>query len=217
MSEVLMQMLEAIIEGNVDDIVGDGEALDGGSSPEEVLNQGLMAGMDHVGVEFRPAICLSRGAALGKAMQAAMDVLRRCWRRQASTHRQAAARHGEGRLARHRQKPCGHDARAPASRSPTSARISRLSSLWLRSEQQPDVVGMSALLTTTMQHDGSHHQGPGRGGSARSGQGDRWRRTGYAGICGPDQGRRLRAERSSRVGAGSQARRSMKLSEGDPT
>ena len=51
MSEVLTQISEAIIDGNVEDIADlTEEALDDGIPAQDVLNKGLMAGMDHVGV-----------------------------------------------------------------------------------------------------------------------------------------------------------------------
>ena len=54
MSEVLEQISTAVIEGELDDIVDLTEdALDEDLSAEEILNQGLMAGMDYVGVEFK--------------------------------------------------------------------------------------------------------------------------------------------------------------------
>ena len=54
MSEILEQISAAVIEGNLDDIVDLTEdALDEDLSAEEILNKGLMPGMDYVGVEFK--------------------------------------------------------------------------------------------------------------------------------------------------------------------
>ncbi len=54
MSEVLEQLAAAVIKGNVgamDDLTED--ALDEGLGAKEILDDGLMVGMDHVGVEFK--------------------------------------------------------------------------------------------------------------------------------------------------------------------
>jgi methanogenic corrinoid protein MtbC1 len=54
MSEILSKISEAIIEGKVDDMVDLAEeALDDGISAQDVLDKGLMAGMDYVGAEFK--------------------------------------------------------------------------------------------------------------------------------------------------------------------
>jgi 5-methyltetrahydrofolate--homocysteine methyltransferase len=54
MSRTLEQLATAVIEGNVDameELTED--ALDEGTDAETILNSGLMAGMDHVGAEFK--------------------------------------------------------------------------------------------------------------------------------------------------------------------
>ena len=54
MSEILSNLSTAIIEGNLDDIVDlTQDALDDGHSAKEILDKGLMPGMDHVGAEFK--------------------------------------------------------------------------------------------------------------------------------------------------------------------
>jgi 5-methyltetrahydrofolate--homocysteine methyltransferase len=54
MSGTLEQLATAVIEGNVDAMEGLTEdALDEGIDAETILNSGLMAGMDHVGAEFK--------------------------------------------------------------------------------------------------------------------------------------------------------------------
>ena len=58
MSEILEQLGTAVIEGNVrvkDDLTED--SLDEGLGPKEILDDGLMVGMDHVGKESRRATC----------------------------------------------------------------------------------------------------------------------------------------------------------------
>jgi 5-methyltetrahydrofolate--homocysteine methyltransferase len=68
MSEILSEISTAIIEGNLDDMVDLTEdALDEGLDAQEVLNNGLMPGMDYVGVEFRAG---------NRAMQSSMEILK---------------------------------------------------------------------------------------------------------------------------------------------
>ncbi len=78
MSEFLGQISAAVIEGNVDDIVDlTRDALGAGDSAADVLNQGLTPGMDHVGAEFKAGnMFVPEVLRSAKAMQAAMDILR---------------------------------------------------------------------------------------------------------------------------------------------
>jgi len=149
-----MQISEAIIEGNVDDIVDLMEdALDGGSSAEEVLNQGLMAGMDHVGVEFKAGnMFVPEVLRSAKAMQAAMDVLRPMLTKAGVKH--------TGKLLLGTVKGDLHDIGknlvgmmcegAGFEVTDLGKDISPEQFVAAIKEQQPDVLGMSALLTTTM-------------------------------------------------------------------
>jgi 5-methyltetrahydrofolate--homocysteine methyltransferase len=78
MSEILSQISTAVIEGNLDDMVDLTEdALDEGLDAQEVLNKGLMPGMDHVGVEFRAGnMFVPEVLRSARAMQASMDILK---------------------------------------------------------------------------------------------------------------------------------------------
>ena len=78
MSEFLGQISTAVIEGKLDDIVDlTKDALDAGDSAADVLNQGLTPGMDHVGAEFKAGnMFVPEVLRSAKAMQAAMDILR---------------------------------------------------------------------------------------------------------------------------------------------
>ena len=78
MSENLSALSTAIIQGNKDDIASlTQQTLDAGVDAQEILNNGLMPGMNHVGVEFRagrmfvPEVLRSE-----RAMQASMDLLK---------------------------------------------------------------------------------------------------------------------------------------------
>jgi 5-methyltetrahydrofolate--homocysteine methyltransferase len=78
MSEILEQISTAVIEGElgeIEDLTED--ALDDGLSAEEILNKGLMAGMDYVGVEFKAGnMFVPEVLRSAKTMQISMDILK---------------------------------------------------------------------------------------------------------------------------------------------
>jgi len=78
MSEVLAELSTAVIEGNVDDMADLTEdALDEGISAQEILDKGLMPGMDHVGVEFKAGnMFVPEVLRSARAMHASMDIVR---------------------------------------------------------------------------------------------------------------------------------------------
>ncbi len=78
MSEILQQISQAVIEGNMDDMADlTQSALAEGVSAQAVLDQGLMAGMDYVGKEFKAgAMFVPEVLRSAKAMQNAMDILK---------------------------------------------------------------------------------------------------------------------------------------------
>jgi 5-methyltetrahydrofolate--homocysteine methyltransferase len=78
MSEILEQISTAVIEGDLDEIEDLTEdALDDGLGAEEILNRGLMPGMDHVGVEFRAGnMFVPEVLRSAKTMQTSMDILK---------------------------------------------------------------------------------------------------------------------------------------------
>jgi len=78
MSEILEQISTAVIEGDLDEIEEMTEdALDEDLTAEEILNKGLMPGMDHVGVEFRAGnMFVPEVLRSARTMQASMDILR---------------------------------------------------------------------------------------------------------------------------------------------
>jgi 5-methyltetrahydrofolate--homocysteine methyltransferase len=78
MSDVLMQIVEVLYQGDDESVSSlTQKALDEGIEPGEVLKNGLLAGMDRVGVDFRagdlfvPEVLIS-----ARAMHAGMDILR---------------------------------------------------------------------------------------------------------------------------------------------
>jgi 5-methyltetrahydrofolate--homocysteine methyltransferase len=78
MSEILSALSTAIIEGNLDDMAELTEdALDEGLSAAQILNEGLMPGMDHVGVEFKAGnMFVPEVLRSAKAMQNSMNILK---------------------------------------------------------------------------------------------------------------------------------------------
>ena len=78
MSEILEQISTAVIEGNLDDIVDLTEdALDEDLSAQEILDNGLMAGMDYVGAEFKAGnMFVPEVLRSAKTMQNSMNILR---------------------------------------------------------------------------------------------------------------------------------------------
>ena len=78
MSEMLSSLSKLVIEGNKDDMAGvTRQALDAGLQPQEILNQGLMPGMDYVGVEFRAGrMFVPEVLRSARAMQQSMDIIK---------------------------------------------------------------------------------------------------------------------------------------------
>ncbi len=78
MSDALVQISNAVIEGRVKDIPGlTNTALSSGLTAKDILDKGLMPGMDVVGAEFKkgkkfvPEVLLS-----SRTMQASLDILK---------------------------------------------------------------------------------------------------------------------------------------------
>ena len=78
MSNILSDISTLIIEGNFGDMVGKtNAALEEGLGADEILNKGLMPGMDHVGVEFKAGnMFVPEVLRSAKAMQEAMNIIR---------------------------------------------------------------------------------------------------------------------------------------------
>ncbi len=78
MSEVLSSISTAVIKGEADDCAKlTHEALDAGLGAQEILDNGLMPGMDHVGIEFKAGnMFVPEVLRSARAMHAAMDILK---------------------------------------------------------------------------------------------------------------------------------------------
>jgi corrinoid protein of di/trimethylamine methyltransferase len=78
MSELFGKMAESLIAGKGDEVVGlTKEAVDGGSSPQDILEQGLLAGMDVVGKRFKAnEMFIPEVLRCAKCMHGSMAILR---------------------------------------------------------------------------------------------------------------------------------------------
>jgi 5-methyltetrahydrofolate--homocysteine methyltransferase len=154
MSEILEQISTAVIEGNLDDIMDLTEdALDEGLSAQEILDNGLMAGMDYVGVEFKAGnMFVPEVLRSAKTMQSSMDILK-------PLLAEAGAKmvgkvllgtvkgdlHDIGKnLVGMMCEGAGFEIKDLGKDVAPEAFVDAVK------EYEPDVVGMSALLTTTM-------------------------------------------------------------------
>jgi 5-methyltetrahydrofolate--homocysteine methyltransferase len=154
MSELLEQISTAIIEGDLDviqDLTED--ALDEGLSAQEILDDGLMAGMDYVGVEFKAGnMFVPEVLRSARTMQAAMDILKPLL---AESGAQMTGKvllgtvkgdlHDIGKnLVGMMCEGAGFEVKDLGKDVAPEAFVEAIKTY------EPDVVGMSALLTTTM-------------------------------------------------------------------
>ncbi|HEX6303079.1 MAG TPA: corrinoid protein [Anaerolineales bacterium] len=154
MSETLSQMSTAIIEGDMGampDLTR--EALNEGHSAKQILDNGLMPGMDHVGVEFKAGnMFVPEVLRSARAMQASMEILK-----------PLLAESGEkmvGKMLLGTVKGDLHDIGknlvammcegAGFEVKDLGKDIAPEQFVQAVKEYEPDIVGMSALLTTTM-------------------------------------------------------------------
>ncbi|MGD2176415.1 MAG: corrinoid protein [Anaerolineae bacterium] len=154
MSEILEQLATAVIEGNVgamEDMTED--ALDEGLGAKEILDNGLMVGMDHVGVEFKAGnMFVPEVLRSAKAMKTSMVLLKPLL-----SEAEAAA---VGRVLLGTVKGDLHDIGknlvgmmcegAGFDVMDLGTDVEPNQFLDAIKEFEPHIVGMSALLTTTM-------------------------------------------------------------------
>ena len=78
MSEILTAISTTVIQGKKDEIADlTQRALDEGLDAQDILNDGLMPGMNHVGVEFRAGkMFVPEVLRSARAMQRSMDILK---------------------------------------------------------------------------------------------------------------------------------------------
>ena len=154
MSDILADLSSTVIMGERDEIVDLTEdALDDGLEAQVILNQGLMPGMDHVGREFRAGnMFVPEVLRSARTMQASMDVLRpllvEAEVKMVGTILLGTVKgdmHDIGKnLVSMMCDGAGFDVIDLGKDVTPEAFVEAVK------EHQPDVVGMSALLTTTM-------------------------------------------------------------------
>jgi 5-methyltetrahydrofolate--homocysteine methyltransferase len=154
MNEILTEISTAVIEGNVDDITELTEdALDDGVDAKEILDNGLMPGMDHVGVEFKAGnMFVPEVLRSARVMHASMDILKPLLAESGAKM--------TGKLLLGTVKGDLHDIGknlvgmmcegAGFEIKDLGKDIEPEAFVEAVKEFEPDVVGMSALLTTTM-------------------------------------------------------------------
>jgi 5-methyltetrahydrofolate--homocysteine methyltransferase len=154
MSDILEQMADKLYDGE-DEAVAEltQKALDGGMMAEEVLKGGLLAGMDQVGVDFRAGdLFVPEVLIAARAMHAGMDVLRPLLAEGETTSMGKVLMgtvsgdlHDIGKnLVGMMLEGGGFEVVDLGSDIPPEEFAEAVR------KEQPDVVGMSALLTTTM-------------------------------------------------------------------
>jgi 5-methyltetrahydrofolate--homocysteine methyltransferase len=154
MSEILTEISTAVIQGNLDVIVKlTRDALDEGLDAQTILNQGLMPGMDHVGAEFRAGnMFVPEVLRSARAMQFSMDILKPLL---AESGVRMVGKvllgtvkgdlHDIGKnLVGMMCEGAGFDVKDLGRDVAPEAFVQAVK------EFEPDIVGMSALLTTTM-------------------------------------------------------------------
>ena len=154
MSEKLSELSRAIIEGNLKDIVEmTQDALEEGLDAKQILDQGLMPGMDHVGVEFKAGnMFVPEVLRSARAMQASMSLLKP---KLAETGAKLTGKvllgtvkgdlHDIGKnLVVMMCEGAGFEVKDLGKDVAPEAFVEAVK------EFEPDIVGMSALLTTTM-------------------------------------------------------------------
>jgi 5-methyltetrahydrofolate--homocysteine methyltransferase len=154
MSETLTKMSTAVIEGDMGSMEGlTRQALDEGISAQKILDEGLMPGMDHVGAEFKAGnMFVPEVLRSAKAMQESMTILRPIL---AETDAKMTGKvllgtvkgdlHDIGKnLVGMMCEGAGFDVKDLGKDVEPEAFVEAVK------EFNPDIVGMSALLTTTM-------------------------------------------------------------------
>jgi len=154
LNELLELMMEDLYDGYAEEVVEEvEEALARGLAPYEVLTQGLVAGMDIVGVDFRDGVLFVPEVLMAaKAMKAGMAILRPLL---AETGAPKVGKmvigtvkgdiHDIGKnLVAMMMEGAGFEVINLGINCDADKFLAALS------EHQPDILGMSALLTTTM-------------------------------------------------------------------
>ena len=154
LEDLYLQMQDDLYDGIKDEIpVQVQEALQRGQSPQEILDDGLVAGMDIVGVDFRDGILFVPEVLMAaNAMKAGMEVLRPLLTETGAPRVGTAVVgtvkgdiHDIGKnLVAMMFEGAGFEVINLGINVDADTFIAAIK------EHQPDIIGMSALLTTTM-------------------------------------------------------------------
>lgn len=154
MSEILSELSTAVIEGNLDEIADlTQDALDDGLDAKQILDQGLMPGMDHVGVEFKAGnMFVPEVLRSARAMQTSMTIIKPLLAASGSKMTGKVLLgtvkgdlHDIGKnLVAMMCEGAGFEVKDLGKDIEPEAFVEAVK------EFEPDVLGMSALLTTTM-------------------------------------------------------------------
>ncbi len=154
MSEQFSELSKSVIEGNLDEIVElTQDALDDGFSAKDILDKGLMPGMDYVGVEFKAGnMFVPEVLRSARAMQSSMALIKPLL---AETGESMTGKvligtvkgdlHDIGKnLVGMMCEGAGFEVNDLGKDIEPQAFVDAVK------EHEPDILGMSALLTTTM-------------------------------------------------------------------
>jgi 5-methyltetrahydrofolate--homocysteine methyltransferase len=156
MSDILSKISTNVIEGNLENMQGlTRDALDEGLSAKDILDNGLMPGMDYVGAEFRAGnMFVPEVLRSARAMQSSMDILKPLLA--------ASGAKMVGKIVLGTVKGDLHDIGknlvgmmcegAGFEVKDLGKDIAPEAFVQAVKEFEPDVLGMSALLTTTMRN-----------------------------------------------------------------
>ncbi len=154
MTEEYQEMSEALIAGDIETVKAlTQKALDSGSAPGEILGKGLLAGMDVVGKRFKVGdMFIPEVLKCAKCMHGAMDLLRPLLSQ--------SDRDGTGKIVIGTVQGDVHDIGKNLVCMMLEGSGFKVVDLGIDvkpeafveavKEHQPNIVGMSALLTTTM-------------------------------------------------------------------
>ena len=154
MSELLSEITAMLIEGNFKDMAAKtNTAPEGGIGAETILNEGLMPGMDHVGVEFKAGnLFVPEVLRSAKTMHEAMNIIRPILIESGSEP--------AGKIIIGTVKGDLHDIGKNLVGMMCEGSgfevidlgkdVDPATFVEAAEEHQPDIIGMSALLTTTM-------------------------------------------------------------------
>ncbi|MFQ6057455.1 MAG: corrinoid protein [Anaerolineae bacterium] len=154
MSELLTRMAEQLYQGRAEEVARlTRQALDEGLSPAQILNEGLIAGMDRVGCGFKEGtLFVPEVLIAARAMHASLEILRPLL---AGSDVPTVGRvvlgtvrgdlHDIGKnLVGMMMEGAGFEVIDLGTDTPPQEFVAAVK------EKRPDIVGLSALLTTTM-------------------------------------------------------------------